>query len=195
MQTIRVKTQAGNTAVIDQKVRPTAKKNLKQYQGLILKVVIILLIVWALFFQVIGFTHMPNEDMQPRVDAGDLLLFYRLDKKVQAQDVIVIEKAIAQNGGEKELFVCRVVAKGGDTVAISDDNRLIVNGNTVAEHNIYYSTPAYEGYVEYPLTLGADECFVLADYREEGVDSRYFGPVKKSEIVGTVITILRRNHL
>ncbi|MBQ6207780.1 MAG: S26 family signal peptidase, partial [Oscillospiraceae bacterium] len=35
----------------------------------------------------------------------------------------------------------------------------------------------------------------LADSRNGGSDSRYFGPVRRDEILGTVITILRRNNL
>ena len=63
------------------------------------------------------------------------------------------------------------------------------------ESGIFYSTYPYQGYTEYPLTLKAGECFVLADSRQGGADSRFFGPVKQEEILGTVITILRRNNL
>ena len=75
------------------------------------------------------------------------------------------------------------------------DYVFIINGNQVVEPNIFYNTPKYEGYVEFPLTLGEGECFVLADSRRGGTDSRFFGPVNRDEIVGTVITILRRNNL
>ena len=63
------------------------------------------------------------------------------------------------------------------------------------EPDIYYSTPRYEQFSDYPLTLGQGQCFVLADSRGDGVDSRYFGPVEADEILGTVITIARRNNL
>ena len=49
--------------------------------------------------------------------------------------------------------------------------------------------------MEYPLELGQEEYFVLADYRNGGADSRFFGAVKEQEILGTVITIMRRNNL
>ena len=47
----------------------------------------------------------------------------------------------------------------------------------------------------YPLTLGEREYFVLADQRNGGMDSRYFGIVRAEEIRGIVITVLRRNNL
>ncbi len=172
-----------------------SEKSVKRYEWLILRIIIVLAVIWVLFFQIIGITHMPNEDMYPRVDAGDMVLFYRLDRDVHSQDIIVIGKETPDSEGKKEVFICRVVAKGGDTVEITEDEELVINGNTVMETNIFSSTPAYEQYTQYPVTLAEDECFVLADARENGTDSRYFGTVHKKEIIGTVITILRRNNL
>lgn len=181
-----------------QKLRKKIKRgerSVKDYQFFALRLLILLVVIWLLFFQILGVTHMPSDDMYPRLDAGDLVLFYRLDKDVRAQDIIVIEKTTPSSDGEAQLFIGRVVAVAGDTVEISDGERLIVNGSTMVESNIFYSTPRYDGFTEYPLTLGEGECFVLADSRSGGTDSRYFGPVRVDEIDGTVITIVRRNNL
>lgn len=171
-----------------------AEKSVKNYQHFILRLAAFLLVLWVLFFVLIGVMRVPGGDMYPRLDSGDMILFYRLDKDVRAQDVIVLEKDVPTLQG-KQLMVLRVVAVAGDTVEISDDDRLIVNGNTILESNIFYPTPRYEGYTEYPLTLGEGECFVLADSRNGGTDSRFFGPVTKDDILGTVITVVRRNNL
>ena len=88
-----------------------------------------------------------------------------------------------------------MVAAGGDTVEVTADGRLLVNGNAMIESAIFYPTTEYVGFVEYPLTLNQDEVFVLADFRNGGADSRFFGPVKKDEILGVVITVVRRNNL
>ena len=45
------------------------------------------------------------------------------------------------------------------------------------------------------LVLKENEYFVLADSRSNAEDSRYFGTVKKDEILGTVITVMRRNNI
>ena len=37
--------------------------------------------------------------------------------------------------------------------------------------------------------------FVLCDYREGARDSRWFGPVRQSEVKGKVITVVRRSGL
>ena len=89
----------------------------------------------------------------------------------------------------------RIVAVPGDTVDITDTENLVINGNVMIESNIYVSTPRYEGFVEYPVKLASNEYFVLCDYRTGSEDSRYYGSVAENEIMGKVITVLRRNDL
>ena len=209
------------------------RRRRRAVRDLIIRTLSLLLVVYILFFHLVGVTLMPNADMYPRIDAGDLVLYYRLEKQIHAQDIVVFEKPSAalelmyQEGMEitevrgrtpasekttirraldwlgfrdptdppMTQLVCRVIAGPGDTVEINESERPVINGNTVIETNIFYNTPEYAGFVSYPLTLGENEYFVLADYRNGGADSRFFGPVRKDEIDGTVITILRRNNL
>ena len=166
----------------------------KSYQYFLLRLAIFIIVLWVLFFKIVGIVICPSTDMHPRIDAGDMVLFYRLDTDVRAQDVIVVEKTMPGET-EPQLFVLRVVAVAGDTVEITDGERVVVNDNTLIEPDIFYATPRYEGFTEYPLKLQPGQCFVLADSRNGGADSRYFGPVNADEILGTVITIARRNNL
>ena len=227
------------------KRKNAASRRLRNLRSLLVRFLLLTVTLYVLFFHLVGITRMPNSDMYPRVDAGDLVLFYRLEKNIKAQDIVVLEKPLSAlempddyesynspnyagsmaGGGRQtsfqklssglnrfdhwvkerlgrtypeedtEMFICRVVAAAGDTVEINESERLIVNGNTMIEPNIFYSTPEYFGFVEYPVTLQTGEYFVLADNRQGGADSRFFGVVKKEEILGTVITILRRNNL
>lgn len=172
-----------------------AEKHVKNYQFFILRLLILILVLWVLFFKVIGLTHMPTGDMYPRIDLGDFVMYYRLDKDVSKQDVVVLEKQTPDSKGKKLMYICRVVAIEGDTVEITEEGQLLVNGTAMIERNIYSLTLPYEGYTKYPLTLGEGECFVLADQRDGASDSRYFGVVQKSDLIGTVIAIVRRNNL
>ncbi len=192
----------GNEEVLEKDAKKMKKMNrsVRAYQFLLLRVLLLILVVWVLFFQVVGLTRMPSDDMDPHIKAGDMVLFYRLDRSVKAQDVIVLERTVPDDTvvtprkDGKALFVLRVVAVPGDTVEVRD-GRLIVNGNVQIESKIYSKTQPYEDYTKYPLTLGDGQYFVLADHREGGADSRYFGAVDQSDIRGSVITIMRRNKL
>lgn len=182
-------------AVTLKKKLKRSERSVKRYEFFLLRLLLLIIVIWVLFFKIIGITRMPSGDMYPRIDAGDFTLFYRLEKNPRAQDIVVLEKVTPDSGGKKQLYISRVIAAPGDSVEITDTGSVVVNGNALVESNVFYATPAYEGFTTYPLTLGEDEYFVLADKRNGGEDSRYFGPVKRSELVGTLITILRRNNL
>ena len=100
------------------------------------------LLMWVLFGLIFGICPMKNEDMMPRISSGDLLLYYRLQQSFVSGDVIVLQK-------DGKRYVGRVAAHGGDTVEITEDAQLSVNGSTVIENDIYYSTPRYESGVSH----------------------------------------------
>lgn len=156
--------------------------------GFLTKLVAIVVLLALLFGFAFGITPMQNDDMAPRISAGDLLFYYRLADDLVTGDVLVFDK-------DGEQYVGRIVANPGDTVEVTDQATLVVNGSTVLENDIYYTTPKYDDGPAYPLTLAQDEYFILCDYREGARDSRWFGPVKQSEIKGKVITVIRRSGL
>ena len=166
------------------------ERRLRDFELFGLRALIFVVIVWIFFFFffVIGFATMKGEDMYPRIDGGDLVMFYRLDREPAAQDVVVYE-----HDGSR--FIGRVVAVPGDTVEIPGDGQLVINGSPMIESNIFSSTLPFDSLVSYPLTLGPGEYFILGDNRTDAMDSRYMGPISQKEIAGTVISIIRRNHI
>ena len=164
-----------------------AKKRMNDFQYFCMQTLALVLIVYVLFGHLVGIVSMPNADMYPRIDSGDFLLVYRLDKSPKAQDIMMFKK----NGTR---YVGRVIAVGGDTVEVID-GAVKVNGYTMVEPNIFYEKYPLEGFTEYPLKLADDECFILSDQRKGTEDSRFFGPVNYREMEGTVISVMRRNNL
>ena len=162
--------------------------NKSEIIGFFAKLIIMAILLYVIFGMVFGITPMKNNDMSPKISAGDLMLYYRLEKDFHNQDVILYEK-------DGVTYTGRIVAKEGDKVEVTDDAKLKINDVTATEKNIFYSTPRYDDYVSYPLTLEENQYFVLCDFREGTKDSRYFGAVDSSEIKGKVITILRRSEL
>ena len=144
---------------------------------------LMLAVMLAVLFGVIfGMTSAKNQDMSPKICAGDLLLYYRLERKYSDRDVVVFQK-------EGTLYTGRIVAREKDKVEITDKNELKINGSIVNESDIFYKTPAY------PVKVKKDQYFILCDFREGAKDSRYFGAVNAKDIKGRVITVLRRSNL
>lgn len=169
-------------------VRRRKLRNQEEVKSFFLRLCILLIFLWIVFGKLFGILPMHNADMSPRISAGDLMLFFRLENRIHNDDVVVLKK-------DETTYTGRIVARGGDTVEITEDSELKVNGSIVIENDIYYKTPKYEDYVSYPLTLAEDEYFVLCDYREGAKDSRYFGAVRDREILGKVITVIRRSGI
>lgn len=162
---------------------------MSEIKAFFIRLAILLIFLWLLFGVFFGITPMHGDDMFPRISSGDLLFYYRLDKKYNSSDVLVFKT-------EGKIRTGRVVAHGGDTVEITGEGELKVNGSIVVENNVFYKTYPYgKKRVKYPLILKKDEVFLLCDYREGGKDSRYFGAVSQKEIKGKIITILRRSNL
>lgn len=143
--------------------------------------------LWLLFGVVFGLAAVPGGDMTPTAEGGDLLLYYRPQTLWRTGDLAVVR-------AEGKTLLGRVAARGGDTVEITAEGRLMVNGRLVAEPNIHTATPPYPD-VDYPLTLQERELFLLADRREGGVDSRRYGPADPAMVRGKVLLILRRSQL
>ena len=164
------------------------KRLIAEIRAFLVKAAIMAVTLWVIFGVVFGVVPMKDQSMIPKLAAGDLLLYYRLDRTPGDREVVVFEK-------EGKTYVGRVVARGGDTVEIREDALLQINGNAIVENEIYYLTEPYDEGIEYPVTLTDEEVFILCDYREGAKDSRYFGPVTKKELKGTVITAIRRSGI
>ena len=113
----------------------TGKMNKKREAiSFLIKLLTLLLVMGILFGVVYGLTPMKNEDMSPGLHAGDIMLYFRLEKNINNGDVLVISK-------EGKKYTGRVVARENDTVEITEEGELKVNGSLVMENNIYYKTP------------------------------------------------------
>lgn len=151
---------------------------------LFVKIVILVLIFIIAFLFIFGIHRCCDDTMSPAIKNGDLAFYYRLQKDYQVSDVVVLKK------GNKEQ-IRRIIAKSGDVVDITNEG-LKVNGYIQQEVYIYTETLPYEEGIKFPITLGQDEYFVLADNRTNSEDSRIYGTVKKENIKGILMTFLRR---
>lgn len=134
----------------------------------------------------------PAGSMEPTILIGDHILVDRQSsaRSPQRGDLVIFEYP---KDPSKD-FIKRVVAVGGDTVAIRD-KQLYVNNKPVKEayivHNELETIPADLNPRDNfgPLTVPADSYFMMGDNRDRSYDSRFWGCVEKSRIKGTVRNI------
>ena len=156
------------------------------YASLLLRILFLIAALWALFTYVFLITQVSGNDMFPAVKDGDLAVAFRLQQDYAKGDVIVYRA----NG---KTYFGRIAARATDVVTLDDSGNLQVNGTTQSGE-ILYPTYAKEG-LEYPYRVPEGHVFVLGDYRTQTQDSRDFGPIPMENVLGKVITILRRRGL
>lgn len=140
-------------------------------------------LVFALFTFVYGASRVQNLSMSPTIADGDLVIYYRLDRRFSKGDV-----AMLQYRGQS--YPLRVAAVEGDIVDI-DDGGLMVNGAYQAESGIYFETTRFADGVDFPVTVGPGQVFLLGDNRTGATDSRILGCVDIDDLQGKVIGIIR----
>jgi signal peptidase I len=140
----------------------------------------------ALGFLVRAAAHIyaiPSESMAPTLLTGDQILVTRyFHGAPQRGDVIVFESLLAPD----ELMVKRVIGVPGDLVD-SRLGRVRVSGYTLSEP--YVLRPSSTGAVAAQV-IPADSYFVLGDNRDDSMDSRSWGVVPRSRIVGRARVVL-----
>lgn len=141
----------------------------------LLPYVIIVVVVVLIRTFIITPVRVDGDSMKKTLNDGDILLLYKLGK-VDRFDIVVLDEEY-----DDEVIIKRIIAFPGETVEIKNGT-IYVNEEKIDDSYAYGETSDYE-----KITLGDDEYFILGDNRLISKDSRYFGPVKKDEIVGVVV--------
>lgn len=101
--------------------------------------------------------------------------------------------APTQTGPSEQFMSCdyvkRVIAIPGDTIEITA-TQVFVDGTLLNEPYIQVPPGESQSTVVVPATrLGSDQYFVMGDNRLNSSDSRFFGPVSRSNIIGRVVMV------
>jgi len=143
---------------------------------------------------------LPGNSMTPTLLAGDRILVVKSGPfagTIGSGQIVVLRPPqflpCTLVGGRSGDLVLRVVALPGQTIW-SVARTIFVNGQPLQDHGWY--NPRYGQVGSAPIrstTLGRNQYFVLADNRSDTCDSRVFGPISKSSIVGTGVAIVVRH--
>lgn len=122
--------------------------------------------------------------MEKAVFPGDRL-FVAEGSGIRRGDVIVL-RVPARQSRTSGLFIKRVIGLPGDHVACCDARgQITVNGKPLDETYVYPGNrPSLSGF---SVTLGRGQIWVMGDHRNISVDSRKWGPVPVSGVVGRVV--------
>lgn len=142
----------------------------------------------------------PTGSMVPTLNVYDRILVQRAFfswHDVREGDIVVFthpsrEECGPDPGGD---LVKRVIALPGQTIYSSGD-RIYVNGHLLAEPYLPAPDPLGPPIASssHPYRVPAGDFYVLGDNRADSCDSRFWGPVQGSTIIGKAVLIIWHDH-
>lgn len=87
----------------------------REWRQFFTECIVIVIALYVIFQYVLGIAFVSGTSMMPYLQDGELLVFYRLDKEYQTDDVVIIHRS-----GNVE-YVKRIAGCGGDTLTLPDE--------------------------------------------------------------------------
>jgi len=148
-------------------------------------VVISLIIILPVRYFLIQPFYVKGASMQPNFYEHEYLIIneitYRLNDP-QRGEVIVFKYP----KDPSQYFIKRIIGLPGETIKVSQGKITIINQSNpqgfILNEDEYLPNIFTQGDLTFDLAM--DEYFVMGDNRSASLDSRIFGPIKKSSIVG-----------
>ena len=162
-------------------------------QGWVVEVVETLVLTLVVFFVIQNLVAQPfrveGQSMERTFVENDYVLVDRLTGRWSpyTRGQVVVLQPPASWTDREEPFIKRVIGEGGDTVEVRD-GQVFVNGTALDEPYLFRN----EAGIAEPTEAGdlarwvvpEGELFVMGDHRQASADSRVFGPVPISSVIG-----------
>ena len=163
-------------------------------------VVVVVALVAALLLRtfVVQTFYIPSGSMEPTLQIGDRILVDKLSYHLHGVDrgnIVVFRRPADEDCGGPPVadLVKRVIGLPGETISLSKGH-VDIDGKRLAETYLPASVqgttfpgpsgPTYN--LAKPYVIPANQYFVMGDNRADSCDSRYWGPIARSLIVGKV---------
>lgn len=162
--------------------------------GCLVEIAETLVLTLVIFFVIQNFVAQPYQvqqnSMERTLEPGQYVLVDKLSPRwdqYDRGDVVVFNPPPSWTS-DPTPFIKRVIGLPGDTVQIREDGLVYVNGSPLDEDYTYAND---EGVAEPTTSLDDQEwvipdeqLFVMGDHRQKSADSRVFGPITTSDVIG-----------
>jgi signal peptidase I len=165
--------------------------------GCAVEIIETLVLTLVIFLVIQNFVAQPFQVQMHSMDRtfaqGDYVLVDRLTGRWSpyARGQVIVFRPPAGATDQKDPFIKRVIGVGGDTVEVRD-GRVFVNGVALDEPYLFRNAAG----VGEPTLVSGDqsrwvvpegELFVMGDHRQVSDDSRVFGPIPVSSVIGRAV--------
>lgn len=166
---------------------PSFNRSFGGFAAELIKIIVIAFaIIIPIRFYILQPFYVKGASMEPNFHDNEYLIIDELSYRLhdpQRGDVVVLHNPSQPS----EFLIKRIIGLPGERLTINDGEVTIFNqthpdGATLNESNYLPAGVLTFGHLD--VTLGASEYYVLGDNRPASLDSRIFGPVQRSQIIG-----------
>jgi signal peptidase I len=134
-------------------------------------------------FMTTGAVRVASPTMAPTFQSGNQAIYQRDASGIVRGDVVVV-----QVPGEDGVLVRRIIGLPGDRVACCDSaGRVVVDGKALNED--YLPPGVVPSRTKFTVALAPEQIWLMGDNRAIAVDSRMWGALAMSDIVGRVLQV------
>jgi signal peptidase I len=186
-------------------IGPRRRRRRRRRGRALLEMVITILVVVLLASLIRAFVFqsfwIPSSSMVPTLGVYDRILVQKAFftwRDAREGDIVVFTHPPLDHcpGPQSDDLVKRVIALPGQTI-YSSGNSIYINGRLLAEpylpHYDPLGPPIPHASRLHPYRVPAGDFYVLGDNRAISCDSRYWGPIKGSSIIGKVVLVWWQN--
>jgi signal peptidase I len=162
--------------------------------GCLFEVVETLVLTLVIFFVIQNFIAQPyqvqQQSMERTLEPTQYVLVDKLTPRwdpYKRGDIIVFNPPATWTP-DPTPFIKRVIGLPGDRVEVRDDGLVYINGVALEDPYTYKNAAGVneptQASDQTSWTVPAGELFVMGDHRQKSADSRVFGPIPESSVVG-----------
>jgi signal peptidase I len=166
--------------------------------AVVLVVALVVALLLRLRTYVVQTFFIPTGSMEPTLNVGDRILVNKLSyhlHSIHQGDIVVFQRPPAEDCGGPVVgdLVKRVIGLPGQTISVSG-GYVDINGKRLNETWLPADRqgitgegpPGNQANLAHPYKIPTNDYYVMGDNRLDSCDSRYWGPVARSLIVGKV---------
>ena len=127
--------------------------------------------------------NIPTSAMQPTIMKGGIIVgclseSYR--SNIKRFDLVIYRTPLVPD----QIYVKRVIGLSGERITVKEESVLIDGQKLRLPPAVHLKGL---GKKKCQMLVPADEVFILGDYTMDSLDSRYIGPIAKTDVLGYVL--------